>query len=337
MQKKVTWIEYAKAIGIILVVYGHVARGVYTAGLPIDENLFQIVDRVIYSFHMPLFFFLSGLFLITSLKKWGRKNFVLIKASTVAYPYLVWSILQGSIEVYMNSYTNQGILFSDVLTLFYQPRAQFWFLYALFTIFVFSALLYQSYKDKVIMGIFVFSLIIYIFRHNIPTIYGLNFFTGYFVYFAFGAVCSKWINSDFLRSKTALFSTLILFVLGQYLFINYTQFSNDPLHNINQLILVLISIAFIMSLAKNLPETPMSLLLLIGQSSFSIYILHVIFGSGARIILVNIFNISSLPTHLIFGCMGAIFAPLAITIIINKYRIGYIFSFPTKISSTKKD
>ncbi len=53
MQERNVWVDYAKAIGIILVVYGHVARGVFNAGLPMDEGEFVLVDSIIYSFHMP--------------------------------------------------------------------------------------------------------------------------------------------------------------------------------------------------------------------------------------------------------------------------------------------
>ncbi|MEY8214537.1 MAG: acyltransferase family protein, partial [Colwellia sp.] len=62
------WVDYAKAIGIFLVVYGHVSRGLVSAGLMADSTLYQYADSVIYSFHMPLFFFLSGLFLVSSFK-----------------------------------------------------------------------------------------------------------------------------------------------------------------------------------------------------------------------------------------------------------------------------
>jgi len=54
------WVDYAKGIGIILVVYGHVARGIFSAGMIVNEKIFRLVDSVIYSFHMPLFFFLSA-------------------------------------------------------------------------------------------------------------------------------------------------------------------------------------------------------------------------------------------------------------------------------------
>lgn len=44
------WVDIAKGIGIILVVMGH-------------ANCPEIPHGIIYSFHMPLFFFLSGLFI----------------------------------------------------------------------------------------------------------------------------------------------------------------------------------------------------------------------------------------------------------------------------------
>lgn len=46
-KKRKQWIDIAKGIGIILVVLGHVTKN-------------RILIRIIYSFHMPLFFFLSG-------------------------------------------------------------------------------------------------------------------------------------------------------------------------------------------------------------------------------------------------------------------------------------
>lgn len=48
MKRHLTWVDNAKGIGILLVVLGH------TFGIP------QQLHHVIYSFHMPLFFILSG-------------------------------------------------------------------------------------------------------------------------------------------------------------------------------------------------------------------------------------------------------------------------------------
>ena len=47
-KKRILWIDYAKAFAMFFVVIGHVNSGNY-------------LTNWIYSFHMPLFFFLSGI------------------------------------------------------------------------------------------------------------------------------------------------------------------------------------------------------------------------------------------------------------------------------------
>ena len=54
MRKRIDFIDYSKGLGIFFVVFGHVYCG---------NN---IVTNWIYSFHMPLFFILSGFLLIKS-------------------------------------------------------------------------------------------------------------------------------------------------------------------------------------------------------------------------------------------------------------------------------
>ncbi|MDA9004038.1 acyltransferase family protein [bacterium] len=71
------WVDYCKAIGIILVVYGHVARGLFNAGIGSSIPWYSLVDSIVYSFHMPLFFFLSGLFFYSSFSKKGGGAFSL--------------------------------------------------------------------------------------------------------------------------------------------------------------------------------------------------------------------------------------------------------------------
>ena len=56
LKERISWIDFAKGIAIILVVLGH----------SIDEGSLQ---KFIYVFHMPFFFVASGFLL--NLDKWG--------------------------------------------------------------------------------------------------------------------------------------------------------------------------------------------------------------------------------------------------------------------------
>lgn len=54
--------DFIKGVLIILVVLGHVIQGLYGIDNPdVWENL---LFTIIYTFHMPLFIFISGYFLI---------------------------------------------------------------------------------------------------------------------------------------------------------------------------------------------------------------------------------------------------------------------------------
>ncbi|MGV6772632.1 acyltransferase family protein [Klebsiella pneumoniae] len=77
------------------------------------QNFIIWLNSIIYSFHMPLFFFLSGLFFIKSIEKKGKLLLFIDKFKTIAYPYLVWSLLQGTIEVLLSRFTNSKTSFTE--------------------------------------------------------------------------------------------------------------------------------------------------------------------------------------------------------------------------------
>ena len=60
-EARTVWIDAAKGIGICLVVWGHVVRGVEASQIDVGVPVLRVLDYVIYSFHMPLFFFMSGI------------------------------------------------------------------------------------------------------------------------------------------------------------------------------------------------------------------------------------------------------------------------------------
>lgn len=72
--KRILWIDYAKSICIYLVLLGH-------------AHAFQPVTDFIYTFHMPLFFFLSGC-LFSFEKHPNFKEFAIKRFKGLMVPYL---------------------------------------------------------------------------------------------------------------------------------------------------------------------------------------------------------------------------------------------------------
>jgi len=77
------WIDTAKGLGILLVVYGHCQPP-------------ESINKFVYAFHMPLFFFISG-FLFKK-DKTGFGNFIIKKAKRLLLPYFVFSLISIPVE-----------------------------------------------------------------------------------------------------------------------------------------------------------------------------------------------------------------------------------------------
>ncbi|MBC3758519.1 acyltransferase family protein [Hyunsoonleella sp. SJ7] len=70
--KRLEWVDQAKGLGIFLVIYAH--------NIPLSE-------AYIYSFHMPLFFFVAGMFH----PKLTSKSTIVHRAKGILIPYFFWA------------------------------------------------------------------------------------------------------------------------------------------------------------------------------------------------------------------------------------------------------
>ena len=333
MQERNAWVDYAKAIGIILVVYGHVARGVFNAGLPMEETRYVLVDSIIYSFHMPLFFFLSGLFFYDSLIKRGKTGLIVNKIDTVAYPFIIWSLLQGFIEVVLSRYTNGDVTVAEVLSLLWSPRAQFWFLYALFFIFVVCAFVYWRASRRLFLPITLGFAVLYIFKAELAFGTISSFVFGNAVFFALGVFFNE-IKQYFLARYVQLTWILgALFVIGQYLF-HITFGLNWTVGGLPVLALAAISILFMVSLSMWLGRVRIEWLLFIGASSMTIYLVHILAGSGLRVVLASFLGVENIPAHLVLGTLVGIVAPLVVQAFIKRYSLTFLLTPPRPVSAT---
>ena len=321
------WVDCAKGIGIILVVYGHVARGLHEAGkMASFEHAFALVDSVIYTFHMPLFFLLSGLFFMDAVSRRGLNGFFVGRMKTIVYPYVLWSLLQGFLEVFLSRYTNGKVSFGEVLALFWDPRAQYWFLYALFFVSMFAALVFHISGKSGIYALGFFALIIYLFESAIPKFVPLNFIVHNMVFFVFGSILADRSAFEWLQGRSVFWVILlVLFVCFQYFL--HVSLGQDYKTS-NRLLafsVASISIAFIVvtsGLGSGLVQKAFCFL---GFYSLEIYILHIIFGSGARILLSHFFGLNDIVLQVFLGMFFGISFPIMVAVFSRKIGFNYLF------------
>ena len=307
------WVDYAKGIGIVLVVYGHVARGVHSAGLPIDEKPFRLVDSVIYSFHMPLLFFLSGLFFVVSLHRQGAGGLLAGKLRTVALPYLVWSILQGLVEVLLSQYTNGHVTLVEVFSLLWQPRAQFWFLYVLFFMFLGATVIYRWLPVRVHGTVAALACLAAVFAEYLPGGMPLGIVIQYFPYFAAGVLFNTLDMSSLAVTGRRIVFALAAFVTIQYAVHMVGVAPVPPLAgNVLGLALAGISVLSVITLCRWLERFRLDWLARLGQASLAIYVMHILAGSSIRIILQKFIGIDWVAVHLVVGTLAGMGLPLIV-------------------------
>jgi fucose 4-O-acetylase-like acetyltransferase len=329
-QKHYDWVDYAKGIGIILVVYGHVARGVYNAGMIENQELFTLVDSILYSFHMPLFFFLSGLFFISSITKRGEGGLIISKVDTIIYPYIIWSLIQGGVEYSLDGVTNFSTTIQDIYSLFWLPHDQFWFLYALFLVFLAYTILYRFIANVFVL--FFISVLMYLFQDLLQSPWGImNSIYKFGVYFCGGVLFSKYIgvllkNTNFWWLGTAF----ILFIGSQWFYHMYLDLDYLSHNGLLLLTVGLIAIATVVIFSSVLAKINFNVIKKIGSYSLEIYLVHVLFGSGFRIIMQKLFGFESSGFHLLFGTMVGIFVSILFVWAAKRFGLSFLFYIPKK-------
>lgn len=182
-KERLIWADSLKGFLILLVVLGHAIQGVYTDN--VESNRLW---NVIYSFHMPAFFAISGYFVkpVGGGQKWLSK-----RVWQLLVPYLVWCLLKLLL-------THEFSL--DALTKIVTEPVSFWFLWVLFWVYLIFQLSLHIHKKSrskfnYISIVFAFILIGAMALLN-TKIFGFHLIAYYFSFYALGYYMEQhnWLN-----------------------------------------------------------------------------------------------------------------------------------------------
>lgn len=325
-----TLVDKLKGYACFLVLFGHVIMGIRLAGINIP-SFFEGVEKFIWSFHVALFFFLSGV-VYKETGEWTRKKtklkFILHKLYSLGIPYVVFSVVYIVINSVVGQANNQSSLI-DVLYIWRTPIAQYWFLYALFFLFC----IYAACSG--ILPNWATTLVVVLIAYIVPLFGGgsgsfevvfysaLAFGLGASVRFADLLKPAVWVKWSAIGSHTAVAVCLIIMGKIETIYIK----------EVMQVYGIYASISLI-SLLQN-SKLISKFLTFINQYSFQIYLLHTIFTAGCRIMLVRM-NITQWWIHVLVGtACGIVFSVFA-AVIAEKVRFLNFFFFPSKVSKSKE-
>ena len=143
MKNRINWIDQAKGIGILLVVVGHMT-------IPLKLSI------LIFSFHMPLFFFISGY--LFNEKKYGVDFTTIVRSkfSTLVWPFVTFTFLALFLHsTYDFKSTIETFDCLGFLLGMDSINVPLWFLTALFsTEIIFSQIVrFSKHRLEVIVGV----------------------------------------------------------------------------------------------------------------------------------------------------------------------------------------
>lgn len=104
---------------------------------------FEVQNSIIYAFHMPLFFAVSGF--LFGYREWDSKPCGIIgrKIINLGIPYVIFDIAYVLLNVAVQDYvqTNTVVKLMDGIQFWRYPSAHYWFLYALILYFIIASIL----------------------------------------------------------------------------------------------------------------------------------------------------------------------------------------------------
>lgn len=221
--KRYDFMDVAKGIGILFVVFAHV-------------NSTPAPLKVIYSFHMPLFFIMAGmLFNRSNYQSFGA--FLKRKVQTLICPYILFYLISILFDVVMDFIRNaQGIDLSDIGTQFLQMfinqgsghiviNAPLWFIPCLFVVEIAYYFISKLSKPMIIVistlmttaGWFIMSDIINFDNSVIPwSLDSALFSIGFFALgnLSFNYICTAAEKIGTVRAKAIIYIIIFLVATG---------------------------------------------------------------------------------------------------------------------------
>lgn len=324
-------LDFYKAILCVLVVFGHsLTQSVRT------EKILDNIFYILYTFHMPVFFIISGIVYYNFEKKYKLKDYFKNKVFRLIIPYISTTlfvyIVFDSISIILNNllglrleFYNLRKIIEGIILSYSNIAKHLWFIYVLFIICIISKTL-ETYmkKNRLICIIVSVILSIYAYRYT-ESVYSLIARVLYYnFYFQLGNIILKSIftNKKIIINKMKFITVCISIFVANNLLLFSLRANNNLNQTIKWFFLLVSSISsffIILILIKNWKNNKYfkKIFIIISKYNFEIYLLHNPFITlGSVTLFTKILNITPIIAILIGIVLG-----ISIPIFISKYFI----------------
>ena len=319
------WVDDVKVIACILVVLGHFFQSMTKANILPENDLYGWFNTTIYYFHVPLFFICSGYLYqkyskVNSVGSWYRN--VAKKALALGVPYVTFTTTTWVLKKVFSSSVNDQIGGLGG-TLFLHPTAPYWYLYALFFIFLVTPT-FSSVKVATVGIIVALAAKVLILTGMGYSVYAVSTVLSNEIWFVLGmSICA--FNVQLKDRKVQGTICGLLFIILSNLV--YTAEIGSAAISFAMGLLACVAVILIVVGFEEKLGRGMDFL---AKYTMPVFLMHTLFAAPLRSVLMKV-GIRNAVIHVVLG-LGISFAgPIMAAWIMKKTKLLEFFLYPNKI------
>lgn len=317
------WVDDVKVIACILVVLGHFFQSMTKANILPENNLYGWFNTTIYYFHVPLFFICSGYLYqkyskVNSVDGWCKN--VAKKALALGVPYLTFSTATWLLKTMFADSVNKQAdsLFS---TLVVNPSAPYWYLYALFFIFLVTPT-FSSVKATAVGLIVALAAKVLILTGG-SSIYAVSTVLSNEIWFVLGmSICAFNVQLKGKRVQGTICE--LLFVI-----LSIVVYTVEISGGVISFAMGLLACVAVILMVAGFEEKFSRGMDFLAKYTMPIFLMHTLFAAPMRSVLLKM-GITNTVVHIVLGLAISFAGPIIAAWIMKKTKWLEYFLYPNK-------
>lgn len=310
-KEHISYIDIAKGIAITAVVLGHCfPENFYSGDSAVLDSIAEWIYNFCYMWHMPVFFYLSGMLFFST---WVSKNYkkIALKAKRLLIPYFTFSLLYIPLRLFMSQYANSSYSGYWKILFGISPNGGVWFLYVLFVFMLITLFIIKNEK-------MLLSMTLLLSIANIAVNSGLNieysvlkYTLVFFFYWGMGILSEGCLKNLFEKVMSSKKGMVIIAILFSMIYLIRQIFNFLSINIVGGML----GIILVLYLSRRVPSEMLIGIIFsyFGRMSMSIYLFHGPILVAFRILLIRV-NLPALMSSLILFLVG-----LLIPVVLDKY------------------
>lgn len=319
------WVDDVKVIACILVVLGHFFQSMTKANILPENGLYQWFNTTIYYFHVPLFFICSGYLYqkyskVNSVGSWCKN--VAKKALALGVPYATFTTATWVLKKVFSSSVNDQIGgLGD--TLFLHPTAPYWYLYALFFIFLVTPT-FSDVKAAAVGLIVALAAKVLILTGGGYSIYAVSTVLSNEIWFVLGmGICTFNVQMKGKRAQGTIFGLL-------FIILSIVVYTAEISGSVISFAMGLLACVAVILMVADYEEKFGRGMDSLAKYTMPIFLMHTLFAAPLRSVLIKV-GVTNAVAHVVLG-LGISFAgPIIAAWIMKKTKWMEFFLYPNKL------